>query len=76
MSRHGADSSSKEKFKSISGFPAKQIEEDFERNWTKLRQVQMISHTFDVPRKKTLGSRGNNNIHPPRPYRLALQRRI
>lgn len=53
QSLHEQFHASKEKIKSISGFPTKQIEEDFARNWTKLRQVRMISHTFDVTRIKT-----------------------
>lgn len=62
QSLHEKFRSSKEKIKSISGFPTKQIEEDFARNWTKLRQVRMIAHTFDVPRMKTLAEKVTGSL--------------
>lgn len=37
------------KIKRIRGFPTDPLKKDLEKIWNKLRQVRMISHTFEVP---------------------------
>lgn len=49
-SLHDRFHAAKDKVKLIAGFPTAPVEKDLDKAWKKLRQVRMVSHTFDVPR--------------------------
>ena len=45
---HGKFQTSKNKVNQITGFPTESLNKDLDKVWTQLRQVRMISHTFDI----------------------------
>jgi hypothetical protein len=47
---HGKFQTSKNNVKRISGFPTDSLDKDLEKTWNQLRQVRMISHTFELNR--------------------------
>lgn len=47
---HGRFQGLNEKLKLVSGFPTEPVQNELDKVWKKLRQVRMISHTFDIPR--------------------------
>lgn len=60
---HGQFQNSREKVKLISGFPINKINEDIERNWRRLRQVRMISHTFDIQKVETQAGKVSKTLN-------------
>lgn len=50
QSLHGKFQASKIKVKLITGLPTDALDKDLDKIWNQLRQVRMISHTFDLPR--------------------------
>jgi hypothetical protein len=47
---HDRFGASKEKIKSIQGLPTQPLENELDKVWSQLRQVRMVSHTFDMTR--------------------------
>lgn len=47
---HGKFQTSKGNVKRITGFPTDSLDKDLDKTWNQLRQVRMISHTFDLTR--------------------------
>lgn len=45
---HGKFQNSKSKVKQITGFPTDSLNKELDKVWTQLRQVRMISHTFEI----------------------------
>ena len=45
---HGHFRDSRDKTKQITGFPTESLNKDLDKIWNQLRQVRMISHTFDI----------------------------
>ena len=50
------------KIKLISGFPINKINEDMKKNWTQLRRVRMISHTFDIQKLEAQAMKVSNAL--------------
>lgn len=52
---HDRFGASREKIKNIQGLPTQPLEKELGKVWNRLRQVRMVSHTFDMTRieKKT-----------------------
>jgi len=49
---HDRFGGSKEKIKNIKGLPTQPLENELDKVWSQLRQVRMVSHTFDMTRIK------------------------
>lgn len=49
QSLHNPFHEAENKLKLIHGFPTNPLEKDLKKIWKSLRQVRMISHTFDIP---------------------------
>jgi hypothetical protein len=49
---HDRFGESKEKLKTIKGLPTQPLEDELGKVWNQLRQVRMVSHTFDMTRIK------------------------
>jgi len=47
---HDRFHNSQEKLKAIRGLPTQPLEEELDQVWNQLRQVRMVSHTFDMTR--------------------------
>ena len=52
MGLHDRFGGSKEKIKNIKGLPTQPLENELDKVWSQLRQVRMVSHTFDMTRIK------------------------
>ena len=50
LSLHDRFGASKEKIKEIQGLPTQPLEKELGKVWNRLRQVRMVSHTFDMTR--------------------------
>ena len=49
-SLHGHFRASRDKTSQIAGFPTGSLNKELDKVWSQLRQVRMISHTFDLPK--------------------------
>jgi len=47
---HDRFAASREKIKNILGLPTQPLEDELGKVWKRLRQVRMVSHTFDMTR--------------------------
>jgi hypothetical protein len=47
---HDRFGTSREKIKNIQGLPTQPLENEMDKVWSQLRQVRMVSHTFDMTR--------------------------
>lgn len=59
---HGKFQESKSKAKRITGLPTEPLNKELDKVWTKLRQVRMISHTFDIPKVETFAQKTGESI--------------
>ncbi len=59
---HGKFRNSTSKAKSITGLPTEPVNKELDKVWTQLRQVRMISHTFDIPKVETFAQKTDESI--------------
>ncbi len=59
---HSQFQNSERKIKLISGFPVTKLNESIKKDWTRLRQVRMLSHTFDIKKMEARAGKVSNAL--------------